>query len=102
MNTGWIKYRFGSAASAGTWQYVYAPYYCSKNVRKEDTEEFLIEREVWPRYQEHYRGCEMELNVLPPIELVHKEIMNAERKIDHLKLVISRQQELFDKLLEVN
>lgn len=81
--TGWIKYEYWTKGSHSKDNYLFIGVDADQ-MAKEDVFEYILDHEGnWARFAERFRA-EWEANVVPPKEIVEKELKTIELQIEAL------------------
>lgn len=96
MKTGWMRYWICDKSGHGRdkWIYVYEPWVDDEDEAKH----YILEKyEDWARFAEYY-GFGVELQVIPPVDSVEKEIAKYEHNLESAYEVIKALRKLKNDL----
>lgn len=83
METNWIKYSISSKGSISKDHYILLK--DAKTWEDDDIKNIIVHRyESWAQYAEYYR-IEFDRNVLPPVEIIDKELIELYDRIESLR-----------------
>lgn len=89
--TGWLRYRIGTSASLGQWQYLNWDF----EDDKEAAQEIIYQEEQWILTAER-ASVYVEVNVVPPREIVEKRLKAAELNPKFYQDLIVKLKEFLD------
>lgn len=89
--TCWLRYRVGTAASAGSWRYLNWDF----EDDREAANEIIYQEEQWILTADR-ASVYVELNVVPPKEVIEKELVSVEGNLKFLQHRIEKLKELLN------